>query len=227
MCPVWSVTYLPGSYHVYEQAAALRLVELSRNRQVIVFTHRLSLVGFLEKYADKHQIKTSLVCLSRYVPGDVTECPIDMKRTDKAANSLANERLAAAKKAFDEGDVAYENEAKGICRDIRVLLERIVEMDLINGVVRRFSPEVNTKGKIHALAKITEADCKFVDDYMTKYSLYEHSQPEEAPVELPKPGEIESDLNAISGFIARIRQRSENRNHAPAMSMAQGERRGL
>jgi energy-coupling factor transporter ATP-binding protein EcfA2 len=194
--------------HVFEEATALRLVELSQTRQVIVFTHRLSLVGFLEKYANKRKIKTSLVCLSRYVTGDVTELPIDLKRTDKAAHSLANERLAAAKKAFAEGDVAYEKEAKGICRDIRILLERIIEMDLTNGVVRRFSPEVNTKGKIYALSKITEAECKFVDDYMTKYSLYEHSQPEEAPSELPKPEEIEFDLNAISSFIAKVRQRN-------------------
>ncbi len=194
--------------HMYEEATAQRLVELSQARQVIVFTHRLSLVGLLEKYAKKHHVKSSLVCLSRYKIGDVTDLPIDLKKTANAANGLLNERLEAAKKAFGEGDAAYENEAKGMCRDIRVLLERVVEKDLINEVVCRFSPEVNTKGKIEALAKITEDDCKFIDEYMTKYSIYEHSQPEETPAALPKPDEIESDLIAISGFIAKIQARN-------------------
>jgi len=121
---------------------------------------------------------------------------------------LKNERLAAAKKALAQGDLAYEKEVKALCRDIRVLLERIIEMDLINGVVRRFNQELNTKGRVHALAKITEADCQFVDRYMTKYSSYEHSQPEEAPVEWPKPPEIESDLTELSAFVEKIRQRN-------------------
>jgi hypothetical protein len=195
--------------HVYEEAAAQRLVRLCESRQVIVFTHRLSLVGYLEKYAKKQKTSTNRICLSRYTPGEITDLPIDMKRTDKAANTLANERLALAKKAFAEGDAPYEMEAKGLCHDIRVLLERVVEMDLLNEVVRRFSQEVNTKDKIHVLAKITDADCKLVDEYMTKYSRYEHSQPDEAPITLPRPQEIEEDLKAIVNFITVLRQRKE------------------
>ncbi|MEB2308013.1 MAG: hypothetical protein OZ917_01740 [Candidatus Brocadiaceae bacterium] len=193
--------------HVYEEATAKRLVKLTESRQVIVFTHRLSLVAFLEKYSAKHGTKHELICLSRYIPGEITDLPIDLKRTDKAVNALLNERLAAAKKAFAQGDTVYENEAKGLCHDIRVLIERIVEMDLLNEVVRRFSQEVNTKGKIHALAKITEDDCNFIDEYMTKYSRYEHSQPDEAPLSLPKPEEIEADLKAITGFIESLKKR--------------------
>lgn len=193
--------------HVFEEATAKRLIKLSTDRQVIIFTHRLSLVSFLEKYSAKNGIKHELICLSRYVPGEITDLPIDLKRTDKAVNALLNERLAAAKKAFAQGDTAYDNEVKGLCRDIRILIERVVEMDLLNEVVRRFSQEVNTKGKIHALAKVTETDCDFIDEYMTKYSSYEHSQSEEIPLSLPKPDEIESDLKAISKFIENIKNR--------------------
>lgn len=196
--------------HVYEEAVAKRLVELIETRQFIVFTHRLSLVGYLIKYAENSKIDKEVVCLSRYVPGDITDSPIEMKKTDTAVNTLLNERLAAARKAFAQGDVAYEIEAKALCRDIRVLIERVVEVDLLNGVIRRFSPEVNTKGKINALAAITEDECKFVDNYMTKYSRYEHSQPEESPVPLPPPDEIERDLNAIKGFIDEICRRKKH-----------------
>jgi hypothetical protein len=87
------------------------------------------------------------------------------------------------------------------------LLEQIVEVDLLKGIVRRYSPEVHTKGKIEHLAKITPEDCKFVDDMMTAYSRHEHSQPDEAPVELPKPDEIEGDLKKMGEFIERVRSR--------------------
>lgn len=195
--------------HVYEEATAKRLAKLCESRQVIVFTHRLSLVAFLEKYAAKHEIKPKVLCLSRYIPGEITDLPINLKKTDKAAHSLLNERLAAARRAYAKGDMDYEKEATVLCHDIRVLLERVVEMDLMNEVVRRFNPEVSTKGKIHALAKITNADCDFIDGYMTKYSRYEHSQSEEAPLPLLRPDEIEADLNAIGSFIKTLRERKK------------------
>ncbi len=193
----------------YEEATAQRLVRLSTARQVIVFTHRLSLIGFLEKYAKKYNLKPSLICLSDYKIGDVSELPINLKKTDSTVNELLNKHLPQAKKAFDEGDAAYEKEASAMCRNIRILLERVVEKDLLNEVVRRFNPEVQTKDKIHALARITDGDCKFIDEYMTKYSRYEHSQPEEAAIKLPPPDEIERDLNAVTEFIKEIKGRKE------------------
>lgn len=196
--------------HVFEEATAKRLVELSQTRQVIVFTHRLSLVGFLKRYAEKYKLKCEPICLSRYKIGDIDDLPIYLKDTQAAANSLANERLDAAKKAFANGGTGYEIQAKALCGDIRNLLERIVERDLINDVVKRFSAEVNTKGKIHALAKITEEDCDLVDKFMTKYSVFEHSQPDETPVTLPEPDEIEADLKEIIDFIKKIRHRLKN-----------------
>lgn len=195
--------------HVFEEAAAQRLAELGKIRQVIVFTHRLSLVGFLEKYAKKCGIKTNIICLSKYTTGDIAELPINLKKTDNAATWLLDRGVAAAKNALQQGDAAYEKEAKSLCRDIRVLLERIVEKDLLNQIVTRFSPEIQTKGKIGALAKITEEDCGLIDYYMTKYSRYEHSQPDEALVDLPKPDEIEMDLKEIKEFIRSLKERNK------------------
>ena len=195
---------------VYEEAAAQRLVAVSRNRQVIIFTHRLSLVGLLEKYSNKANIDTTIICLSRIRTGDITELPINLMKTRQAANRLLNERIKSAKTAFKATDDEYEKEAKGLCRDIRILLEQIVESDLLGGIVRRYNPEVQTKGKIEHLSKITPGDCKFIDEMMTAYSRYEHSQPEEAPVELPKPDEIEKDLKEIAGFIETLKKRKGN-----------------
>ncbi|MDB5259735.1 MAG: restriction endonuclease [Candidatus Taylorbacteria bacterium] len=195
---------------VYEEATAKRLVELSKNRQVIVFTHRLSLIGLLEKYTDKEKIEKTIVCLSKSRKGDIADLPITLTKTKQTGRRFLNERLGAARTALEAGDVQYEQEAKALCRDIRILLEQVVETDLLAGVVRRHSAEVQTKGKIEHLAKITVEDCKFVDEMMTTYSRYEHSQSDEAPVDLPLPDEIEKDLNAIVGFIETVQKRKES-----------------
>jgi len=197
--------------HVFEEAVAQRLATLGKTRQLIVFTHRLSLVALLEKYAGKLNIKPNLICLSRYHIGDIADLPINLKSTDKSVNSLLNERLAASKKAFKQGDEEYDKEATVLCHDIRVLVERIVEMDLLNEVIRRFNSEVQTKDKIHALAKIEYEDCTFIDNLMTKYSRYEHSQSEETPIILPEPDEIETDLKAIKQFIEKVQNRKKSK----------------
>lgn len=194
--------------HVYEEVIAKRLIELCNARQVIVFTHRLSLFGYLTKYAEKANIKREIVCLNCYRIGQVTDLPINLKKTDRAVNFLLNEYLAKAKKALKKGEIDYENIARSLCSNIRILIERVVEKDLLNEVVTRFSPEVNTKNKIGTLAKITEKDCTFIDDYMTKYSRYEHSQSDEAPIPLPSPNEIEKDLNKIKSFIENLHSRN-------------------
>jgi hypothetical protein len=92
---------------------------------------------------------------------------------------------------------AYAPLAKAICSDFRILLERMIECELLADVVQRFRRAVNTQGKLDKLARITAADCKLFDDMMTKYSRYEHSQPNEAPVAPPTPDELKADLEAL------------------------------
>lgn len=195
--------------HEYEEATARRLVRLVANRQVIVFTHRLSLLGFLDKYAEKAHLKPHIVCLNDYRIGEIADLPINLKKTESAVNGLLNGHLKRVQKAFNEGAEAYEKEAGAICRNIRILLERVVEKELVNEVIRRFNPEVQTKNKIQALAKVTMEDCNFIDGLMTKYSSFEHSQPEETPIKLPQPDEIEQDLNAIAEFIKKLKERNK------------------
>ena len=194
----------------YEEATCKRLIELCQNRQVIVFTHRLSLLALLENSAKKKGVKPSVVCLRNesWGAGEPGETLINEKRPDRALNYILNNRLPGAKKIYDEvGKVEYEETAKGICRDLRILIERIIENDLLSDVVQRFRREVQTKNKIHNLARINADDCKLLDDYMTEYSKYEHSQPYETPVPMPEPDKIESDLKNIITWLNDFKAR--------------------
>jgi len=194
----------------FEEATAQRLIDLCLSRQVIVFTHRLSLLALLEDAAEKKGIEPHVMCLrsESWGIGEPGETPIFAKKPESALKLILNERLPKAQKELEKfGRAQYELLAKGICSDIRILIERLIEKDLLSGVVQRFRRPVHTKDKIHNLAKINADDCKLLDDYMTKYSKYEHSQPSETPVNIPDPGEIEKDLKDILKWLNDFKKR--------------------
>jgi hypothetical protein len=47
------------------------------------------------------------------------------------------------------------------------------------------------------LSNINPADCKFIDDLMTKYSAFEHSQSNESPVGVPDEADLRKDLESL------------------------------
>lgn len=187
----------------FEEAVVQRLVDLSKERQVIVFTHRLSLLGLIQEYANKAGREPKVVCVRQeaWGAGEPGDTPLFAKKPERALNALLNDRLPKARKVLNgEGRERYAPIAKSICSDYRILLERMIECDLLADVVQRYRRAMKTMGKIDKLARITDTDCKFFDDMMTKYSRYEHSQPGEAPVALPAPDELQHDMEALKNW---------------------------
>ena len=184
----------------YEEKTIERLVELSKERQVVVFTHRLSFLGIVGDKAEKADVNTNIVHI-RWEPwgtGNPGDVPIFGKDTKEALNKLKNERLLIAKKMFEsDGYEAYYPLGKAICSDFRIILERIVENVLLSGIVLRYRRDVQTKNKLSNILKVSEADCKIIDDLMTNYSFYEHSQPPESPVHIPEPSALNGDLDKL------------------------------
>lgn len=194
----------------FEESVVRRLCEMAKMRQVIIFTHRLSLLGLLQEYAGKINISPEVICVRKesWGTGEPGDTPIFAKKPDKALNKLINERIPIAKKLISEhGTEIYESYAKGLCSDFRILLERMIESELMGDVVQRYRRDVTTKNKIFSLAKIQNSDCQYFDDMMTKYSRFEHSQPLEAPIPLPKPDEIESDFLSLRTWFDEFKDR--------------------
>ena len=194
----------------FEEAVVQRLVRLAADRQVIVFTHRVSLLVLLQEYGKREGREPKATCVrsEAWGTGEPGDTPLFARKPEKALNALLNENLARARKAHDEqGQEAYAPLAKAICSDFRILLERMIECDLLADVVQRFRRAVTTQGKLDKLARVTPEDCKLFDDLMTKYSRYEHAQLNEAPVAPPTPDELMTDMETLrdwrTAFIAR------------------------
>ncbi|MEW5978337.1 MAG: AAA family ATPase [Acidobacteriota bacterium] len=194
----------------FEEAVVQRLVRLAADRQVIVFTHRVSLLVLLQECGKREGCEPKVTCVRSepWGTGEPGDTPLFAKRPENVLNALLNENLAKARKAHDEqGQEAYAPLAKAICSDFRIVLERMIECELLADVVQRFRRAVNTQGKLDKLARITAEDCKLFENLMTKYSRYEHSQPHEAPVAPPTPDELKADMETLrewrTAFIAR------------------------
>ena len=191
----------------WEERTIDRLVQLSETRQVIVFTHRLSFMGLIgEKTND---ITSIHIRQEPWGAGETGDIPLYGKKPEAALRDLLNTRVSHARNTFQEhGTVAYYPLGKSICSDFRILLERIVEFVLLADVVQRHRRAVNTMGKIQNLVKIKTTDCSLIEELMTKYSSYEHSQSSEAPVELPEPEELKADIERLVAWHSEFTKRA-------------------
>ncbi|MFL1391700.1 AAA family ATPase, partial [Pseudomonas tritici] len=136
----------------FEERVVARLVELAHSRQVIIFTHRLSLITLLDNAVKKvkdhpnlpdivHEVQT-LRRLDK-TSGILTGQSARDSKPQKAINKLLNESLNKLKRHQKEGDAeSYDLMAKSVCSDFRIIVERTVEVVMLNTVVLRFRREV-------------------------------------------------------------------------------------
>jgi len=200
--------------HDFEWHVACRLANLAQHRQVLVFTHRLSLYGVLEDVAKKvgedwKKANYRAMCIESF--SGVSGHPADQavwNSNTKSANNILLDRLRAAKKAGEtDGAGTYQALAQGICSDLRKLLERSVEDDLLNKVVQRHRRSVTTDGRLSGLQGILVEELNFIDDLMTKYSCFEHSQSSEIPIMIPEEPELKADIESLQKWRTDLNDR--------------------
>lgn len=195
----------------YESYVVKNLCELSKKRQVIVFTHRISLLKDLENEAEKNNLESESIYISGRDPkkkGVPVDIPMSQSNILKSANSMLNEKIHEIKN-MDINSPEYEVKIHYICQQIRILVEKSVEDCLLNGVVSRFRREITTKGKIEKLSNIEQKDCSFIDKMMTKYSYYDHPQPDETPLQEFSIENIETDMKEFVDWLKKLKERNK------------------
>lgn len=190
--------------HEFEWKVACRLADLAKERQVLIFTHRLSLYGVMDDVAKKigdgwKKANFQQMCIESF--GGASGHPTDKavwSSPTKTANNILLDRLQEASRAGENsGGAAYYALAQGICSDFRKLIERSVEDDLLYKIVVRHRRSISTDGRLPALLGITHEDLKRIDELMTKYSCFEHSQSNEIPIQIPETAELRADIESL------------------------------
>ena len=202
----------------WREAVARRLVQEAKRRQVVVFTHDVVFLLLLKELAAeegvpqhdqhvRHLAKGSGVCAE--------ELPWVALKVSKRISHL-RKLLQDAQKLHREGhQIAYEGEASVTYGFLREAWERGLEEVLLGGVVERFRPGVQTL-QVRLLADIPPGDCKAVETAMTKCSkwLHGHDQAPAARADMPEPGTLKADIDALEDWVRAIRNRQERSKRA-------------
>ncbi|MFV8904719.1 hypothetical protein ABQ333_05610 [Serratia fonticola] len=208
----------------FEEKVVSRLIALSHERQVIVFTHRLSLLTQIESGVKKLQdqakiekkappVELHIETLRRLGANSGLAVPLNIRNSKpKAAlNQIQNESLKRLRNSYEKSDVDdYDHLSKSVCSDFRIVMERCVESILLNDVLQRFRRDIQTKGRIGSLAKIQTNDCSLFDDLITRYSVFEHSQSEELPAQPVELEELEADVKSLLVWLEEFEKRAVN-----------------
>ncbi|MEN5206962.1 AAA family ATPase [Stenotrophomonas terrae] len=197
----------------YEEAVAKRLVDLAEHRQVIVFTHRLSLMVLLRSAA-KHRtdleltaVEVSVVSIGR--DGTNTGMPVSIDAFSLKPKSGFNQMVSSIG-AIKKLDASLRAIAlKAACSNFRILVERSVEDELCSGIINRYRREIKTLNVLKRLNAVTPNDCALINEMMTKYSAFEHSQPTESPTWLPEPDELLMDIQSMLNWIKDFDERAK------------------
>ena len=195
----------------FRDAVAKRLVEEARLRQVIVFTHDVVFLLMLKQLSEELgviHLDQHVRQLSAGAGVCAAEMPWVAMATKRELGYLKKE-LQDADKLFREGHVAtYEREAKILYGLLRETWERAIEEVLLNNIVERFRPSVQTQ-HIPTITDISIDDCRTLETAMTKCSkwLVGHDKAAAAIAPVPEPNELRADIGTLEQWIASIRGR--------------------
>ena len=194
----------------FEDAATKRIVELAKTRQVIIFTHRISLVVGIETQCEQMGVPLHQNFIRSGYHGKGIPDLEDVYHGNikKNLNSLIQKIAETKKKDPDSSE--YSDAVEKICKQFRICVERTVEDELLFGMVKRFRRSIQTLNKTAKLALIDSNDCKMIDDMMTKYSAMEHSQPDETPSYCYPIDEINDDINKFVNWLDSFKKKTSS-----------------
>lgn len=197
--------------HRHRWHVAARLVEESKTRQVIVFTHDIYFLCIIQQQAGLAHATASTQCIGRGPAGfgvQADRLPFDTLSTSKRVKALRGMRDHLAK-VHKEGNAA---EAMRLTREayshLRMAWERGVEEVLLQSTVTRFDEGVSTqrlKGVV-----VEDGDVDAINAGMTKSSKFSgHDPAMSAQIPTPHPDELLEDINKLETWRASVTARAD------------------
>lgn len=210
-CPIVFDDPVSSLDHRYREKIARRLVEESLNRQVVVFTHDISLLLALEKNSVDlgAYFLPQTLHRSGKIAGDVIQGnPWHAMSVSKRIGYLKN-KMAKLKKYYSIDKRVFNQGASEIYGLLRESWEALIEEILFNETIYRHSPEVQTQ-RLREV-EVTTEDYKTIDFNMKKCSkwMIGHDTSEALDINRPSPEEIMDHLKNIEDFRENLIKRKK------------------
>jgi DNA repair exonuclease SbcCD ATPase subunit len=180
---------------------AERLVEESKRRQVVVFTHDMAFIHLLQEAADAAEVPLYGQTLERafHKVGVVaSDLPTKMLGTAKQIRALRHRLRFEVEPKHKQQTPDYEQEASRWVNDLRKAYDQVIEDTVLNGTVRRFSAHVRVR-QLHGV-KWTPEIAKRIDAGMRKASPKAHHEALELNPGPHSPEQLNAMLDELSSL---------------------------
>lgn len=200
--------------HKWAERIADRLVKEGADRQVIIFTHNISFLLALYKYAAKYQVEISSQSLRRVLKksGQCNDdLPWSVRNASKRSDRL-HEMFQAARAEYkkDPDSDEYRDLHDKFYSHLRSTWERTVEEVLLNGVVMRFDSGVSTQ--LLSGVSVDDEDYRDVYEAMSDSSegISAHDHAAGQHDQLYVPDDMDKELVKLKEFKSRIGKKKED-----------------
>ena len=203
--------------HIWRKGVATRLIEESKIRQIIVFSHDIVFVNDLLQSIHKEQIKYKLLYLSRQkdVVGIINDgIPWDVQSVDERIKFLKCSH-AKLKKHYSINNEKYRLDVGKFYNQFRATLERIIEEVIFAGVVVRHRDYIVRRELIKVTA-FNNNDYEAFDKFYIKCNelVDAHDSSLGRIAEPPCPNEIWDDIKNLKTWLEKLRKRMNSaKNH--------------
>jgi energy-coupling factor transporter ATP-binding protein EcfA2 len=195
----------------HREKIAKRLVTESKQRQVIIFTHDVVFLTDLLAFAEETNLTPNVLTLElrNNVPGQYLQgLPWDRKNPKACLTELERDQktISANWNSYPNSEnIRAMRHAYSL---LRSTLERIVESELLSGVICRFKSKVDTS-KLESLIGITNTECDEIKRLLKKcHQLTEAHDP--GMNTIPAPADLMQDITATNELINTIKQRKRS-----------------
>lgn len=194
--------------HWHREKIAVRLVEESKTRQVIVFTHDVVFLNDLQSSANRENVSPEVFHLewSGNIPGQcVRGLPWDWISAKDRIDKLEKEQRAIAK---DWNPSPNEENVRSMRRSyslLRATLERIVEKEIFADVVIRFRSYVDVK-KLDGVIGFNDSECRELQRLTQRCNdiTDAHDPPPGKTIAIPEPADLQADIESVKKLLATI-----------------------
>jgi hypothetical protein len=205
--------------HQRREHVATRLVEEAAKRQVVVLTHDLVFVYYLQEKAEELGIEVHGQALERafHSVGVVaSELPWEVKSPMDRAKALRHELKAKLIPLYKGNDPAYEAEAQRWRLELRKAYERMIEVYVLGGTVERQARNIRIRN-LHKVRWSAEL-AREIDAAVKELSGGAHQEPlgRQSPALTPK--KLETLLEKFAALCAKskpVKARTEDEGKKP------------